>query len=71
MDSVWLLWFEQEHEDGSETELLVGVYRREDGARAAIERLKEQPGFCDYPQGFNVYERTLDEDSWQEGFEEL
>ena len=29
MDSVWLLWFEQEREVGEDTELLIGVYRSE------------------------------------------
>jgi hypothetical protein len=47
MDSVWLLWFEQEREVGEDTELLIGVYRTEDSAKAAIERVKDQPGFRD------------------------
>jgi hypothetical protein len=68
MESVWLLWFEQEFEEGEDTELLIGVYRSECGARAAIERLQDQPGFRDYPQGFGIYERVLDRDSWTEGF---
>ena len=67
-DSVWLLWFEQEREIGEDTELFIGVYRTEETAKAAIDRLKDQPGFRDYPQGFNAYENTLDKDSWTEGF---
>ena len=35
-DIVWLLWFEQEREDGEDTELLIGVYRTEEAARAAF-----------------------------------
>jgi hypothetical protein len=66
--SVWLLWFEQEREVGEDTELLIGVYRTEDAAKAAIVRLKNQPGFRDYPQGFNIYENILDKDHWEEGF---
>jgi hypothetical protein len=68
MNSVWLLWFEQEREVGEDTELLIGVYRTEDSAKAAIERVKDQPGFRDYPQGFTAYEHFLDKDSWEEGF---
>jgi hypothetical protein len=49
MDTVWLLWFEQEREGGDDTELLIGVYRTEGDANAAVERLKGQPGFRDYP----------------------
>lgn len=40
MDTVWLLWFEQEQQDGEDTELLIGVYRTEADALAAKERLK-------------------------------
>ena len=67
MESVWLLWFEQHREVGEDTELLIGVYRTEESAKAAIERVKDQPGFRDYPQGFAAYER-FDKDSWTEGF---
>ena len=67
-NSVWLLWFEQERDDGDDTELLIGVYRTEEAARSAIERLKDQPGFRDYPQGFNSYEAVLNKDNWTEGF---
>ena len=68
MESVWLLWFEQQREVGQDTELLIGVYRTEDSAKAAIDRVKDQPGFRDYPQGFAVYEHFLDKDSWTSGF---
>lgn len=67
-DIVWLLWFEQEREEGEDTELLIGVYRSEEAANGAIERLKDQPGFKDHLGGFQVYPRNLDEDSWTEGF---
>lgn len=66
--NVWLLWFEQEREDGEDTELLIGVYRTEETAKEAIVRLKLQAGFRDYPDGFHIYPRNLDEDSWTEGF---
>ncbi len=68
MNSVWLLWFVQERSAGEDTELLIGVYRTEENAKLAIERVKEQPGFRDYPQGFAAYERDLDKDSWVGGF---
>lgn len=68
MDTVWLLWFEQEREDGNDTELLIGVYRTKEEADAAAERLKGQPGFRDYPAGFEAHERVIGRDSWTEGF---
>jgi hypothetical protein len=67
-DNVWLLWFEQERDDGEDTELLIGAYRTEEAAKEAIVRLKDQSGFKDYPEGFHIYSRTLDEDSWTDGF---
>lgn len=68
MNSVWLLWFEQERADGVDTELLIGVYGTEEYAKAAIERVKDQPGFRDYPQGFSAHEHVLNKDSWIGGF---
>jgi homoserine kinase type II len=67
-DTVWLLWFEQERDEGEDTELLIGVYRTEQAANDAISRVKDQPGFKDYPEGFHAYEYKLDKDSWTEGF---
>jgi hypothetical protein len=67
-DIVWLLWFQQEGEEGEDAGLLIGVYRTEEAAKGAIERLKYQPGFRDYSEGFQVHSRNLDEDSWTEGF---
>ncbi len=67
---VYLLWFipedkrEREEDDG----LLVGVYESEVAAGAAIERLRSKPGFVDYPKGFEIHSRELNQDGWVEGF---
>lgn len=68
IDHVWLLWFEQEREGESDTELLIGIYRTEDEARAAISRVKDQSGFSEYPRGFNIYRHSLNVDGWTSGF---
>lgn len=68
MNTVWLLWFEQESEDRGDIELLIGVYRTEADAKAAAERLKDQPGFRDYSEGFKFYEYALGQDHWTQGF---
>ena len=66
---VYLLWFEKEMREGEEDiELLIGVYSSEVAAKAAIERVKDKPGFIEFPEGFNIYPSQLDEDSWTEGF---
>jgi len=68
---VYLLWFvpvgnqdENEGDDG----LLIGVYESESLAKAAIERLRVKPGFTDYPEGFHIHSRELNQDSWTQGF---
>ncbi len=68
MNSVWLLWFEQEREGKDDTELLIGVYVTRALAEAAITRVRDQPGFCHYPQGFAAHEYILNQDHWIEGF---
>ena len=68
MDTVCLLWFEQEQEEGQDTELLIGVYRTEADALAAKERLKNQPGFREYPDGFITAQYEIGRDHWSEGF---
>ena len=68
MDSVWLLWFEQEQQGGEDTELLIGVYWTEADALAAKERLKNQPGFREYPDGFTISQYEIGRDHWTEGF---
>jgi hypothetical protein len=66
---------------GEEDTKLIGTYSSNETARAAVERLKVQPGFCDYPRlidpltddedsGFYLdeYEYELDKDHWREEF---
>ena len=65
---VQLLWFVQEREQEEDTELLLGVYETEHEANNAIERLRNQPGFVDFPQGFLVEPYELNKDHWSEGF---
>jgi hypothetical protein len=52
------------HED---FELLIGVYSSEPEARAAVERVKAQRGFADFPQGFQIHPYQLNRDHWTEG----
>jgi len=67
-NEVYLLWFHTEGEEDEDNALLIGVYDSETAARLAIERLKNKPGFVDFPQGFRIYPRELGQDSWTEGF---
>lgn len=70
-DIVWLLWFEREKSDREESAVLLGAYRTEDGAKAAIGRMKNKPGFIDHPEGFQVYAQVLDRDFDSRDWESL
>jgi homoserine kinase type II len=66
---VHLLWFAKEMPEGEEdVELLIGVYSSQAEARAAIERVKNERGFAEFPQGFQISPYHLNRDHWAEGF---
>ncbi len=57
---------EEAGDDGSAKD--IGLYSTEDNAKAAIGRLKDKPGFRDWPGGFRIFSIPLDHDRWDEGF---
>jgi hypothetical protein len=68
MNTVYDLWFEREYDDRADTELHIGIYASREDATAAIEELKEKPGFEEYPEGFQIHETLLGRTGWTEGF---
>mgnify|MGYP001586083153 CR=1 FL=1 len=62
--SVFLLW----HTDAHGDEKLIGVYRSEGDALAAIDRVKHKPGFSDAGGEFQCARYELNQDHWTEGF---
>jgi hypothetical protein len=77
--SVFIVQHLHVHPDQRECVKLIGAYSTQDAAQAAIERLRLQPGFCDYPRlidpssdeeesGFYIDEYELGQDHWTEGF---
>jgi hypothetical protein len=65
---VYLLWHVRERTEREDAEILIGVYSSEATAQAAIERLKDKPGFVENFQGFQICPYDLDLDHWTEGF---
>jgi hypothetical protein len=67
---VWVVWhIDDDAADWEEErEKLIGVYSTEPLARAAIERLRDKPGFRDFPERWRVDEFRLDKDLWTQGF---
>lgn len=73
MTGVYLLYHQFEFRDPRLEDLedrakLIGVYSDRTAAEQAIERVKNLPGFRDYPDGFVIDEYVLNEDNWSEGF---
>jgi hypothetical protein len=69
MDKVYILQHERpKTEDRMEDVKLIGAYSSEASAQAAIERLRTQPGFREYPNDFTIDAYKIDKDHWIEGF---
>ena len=67
-EPVYLLWFVKEREDQCDTELLIGVYATEADAQLVIERLKNKPGFVNFPQGFQIHRAEVGQTGWEDGY---
>ncbi|MBS0547725.1 MAG: hypothetical protein JSR24_08255 [Proteobacteria bacterium] len=69
MTSVYFLYhIDEQKADGHHHGKLLGVFSAPELARATIQRVRDQPGFRDFPERWKIYKRTLDLDSWTEGF---
>ena len=68
MDAVFVLWYVLAPDTDDEDELFIGAYRTEEDAKAAIERLKNKPGFVSAPDGFQIHRYETNRDHWTEGF---
>ena len=66
-ESVFLLWYVREG-DGDDGDLLIGVYRTEADAEAAINRLKSKAGFVAALEGFRINRYELNRDHWEDGY---
>jgi hypothetical protein len=68
MTTVYVLHHVVREFEDDEDAKLIGVYSTEDEARSAIARLADQPGFSDYPDGFQIDAYPVNKDHWIEGF---
>jgi len=65
---VFLLWHIHVLPGGEDNAKLIGVYATADDAEQAKQRVSSQPGFRDYPEGFDVSQYEIGRDHWTEGF---
>jgi hypothetical protein len=68
MEKVFLLHHVREVDVESDDMKLIGIYSSEEKARQALEQVRQQPGFRDHPDGFELSEALLDHTEWAEGF---
>lgn len=67
-DSVFVLQHVAREDQDDEDVKFIGVYSSRATAEAAVARLRQQPGFSAYRDGFHLDEYTIDMDHWTEGF---
>ena len=65
---VYILWHVRAAGVNGGDAKLIGAYREEAGAQAAVARLLARPGFRDHPTGFQISICELDKDHWADGF---
>jgi homoserine kinase type II len=69
MATVFILQHQRsETENHIEDAKFIGAYSSRAAAEAAVERLRSQPGFRDYPDDFSIDEYEIDRDHWTAGF---
>ena len=79
MNSVFIVQHLHTLPQGEADIKIIGIYRSIVAARAAVDKVKGQAGFCDHPnlvnpesdddsQGFYIDEYVLDKDHWEDGF---
>jgi hypothetical protein len=66
--NIFLLWHVRADDPHKEDAKLIGTYASRELASAAISRLTPQPGFVDYPAGFEISDYEINKDHWSEGF---
>jgi hypothetical protein len=68
MKTIWQLHHVRELPDGCEDIKQIGLFASEDDARAAIEQVKPEPGFREYPNDFVLGEVVLGYVAFEQGF---
>jgi hypothetical protein len=66
--SVYMLQHVAREDADDEDVKVLGIYSTQKKAEAAIEQLKQLPGFNRFPDSFQISEYDLDKLQWSEGF---
>jgi homoserine kinase type II len=68
MNVAYPLWHVRRDDEYGDNAKLIGVYSSSEEAQQAVERLADQPGFRDHPDGFQFEPYEINKDHWTEGF---
>lgn len=68
---VFLVHHVRELENNAEEVKFIGVFSDIEKAQAAVDRIKSEPGFRDFPDGFSLESHALNRVGWSEGFDYL
>ncbi len=67
MENVYILHHVYEYDELEEVRV-IGVYKTENKAKAALNILRQKNDFNEYPNGFYINEYQLNKSRWTEGF---
>ncbi|OCG41473.1 hypothetical protein A9G29_07200 [Gilliamella sp. Fer2-1] len=70
MQKVYVLYHIRDITIADENEKIIGTYSSYKLAKEAENRVKDRPGFIDYPDDFYINEYVIDKDYWANGFKE-
>lgn len=65
---VYMLAHEYETDCGCDEVKIIGIYRTKEEAEAALQEVRNQPGFRDHQAGFECATYELGRTAWREGF---
>jgi hypothetical protein len=68
---IYLLSHVHEFEDGHEDTKIIGIFSTREKAEAALDHVRNRPGFRDWPEGFDISEYGLDGLEWSEGYDTI
>ena len=68
MEKVYYLYHVLYEDTDDEVAKIIGIYSSYKKAELAMERMKNKPGFINFPDNFQIIEDVLNRDGWVDGF---
>ena len=68
MQKVYYLYHILYEDTDDEEAKIIGIYSSYKKAELAMERMKNKPGFINFPDNFQIIEDVLNRDGWVDGF---